>query len=1185
MNHGYVKSVAIRLFLILYVAGCSVEPPANTYPPLFKKVEPGESGLDFENTLIENDALNILTYEYFYNGAGIGIGDFNRDSLPDVFFSSNQGNSQLYVNKGGLTFEKVTDMAGIQTLGKWGTGVSVVDINSDGWLDIYVCVSGPYSPENRGNFFFINQKDGSFEDQAKELGLDDSGPSIQAAFFDFDRDGDLDVYILNNTTFGLGPNVIRPKQVEGQAPSTDKLFENVNGRFVDISRQAGILKEGYGLGLSIRDINGDDWPDIYVSNDYLSNDLLYINQGDGTFKDLLSDYIKHSSYSAMGNDIADINNDGWEDMIALDMAAPNHRRRKLMFSSINYDRHRSELLSGYTPQYMRNTLQLNQGIPPGASHPVFAEIGQLSGINATDWSWAPLFIDLDNDGHKDLVVSNGYPRDITNLDFVAYKMSKITQQSYTAQTQSNLVSAIQGIEGSFVPNQVFHNDGNLRFQDKSYEWGFVDSSYSHATAYADLDLDGDLDLVFSNTNEAAFLYENLSTGNNFLQIVLQGPFHNLNGIGAKVAVYHQGTKQIQEFHPVRGFQSSQEPLVHFGLGSREQVDSVVVHWMDGKESFLERIAVNQRIEVSYQNSQEPKSPISSKQSSLFEEVTPSYLGKYAHQEVHFADFHVQPLLLQKYSHLGPGLSAGDINGDGKEDFFIGGAFKQSGTWFVQKDQRKWERKKLETGSAYTEDMGSLIFDVEGDGDNDLYVVSGGNEFPQGSSYYNDRLYINDGSGRFSLDTLAIPPLYTSGSCVVGEDFDRDGDLDLFVGGRLRPQSFPQPGISRVLENKGGRFEEVTDKYFPGVKEIGRVTAALWSDANQDNKKDLWVVGEWMPIELFVGGEENWRRATDEVQIMFPGDSLSRPLRETVGWWNSINGGDFDRDGDTDYILGNFGLNSMLQTSKEEPVSLYIGDFNGDERAEAILCHFLQGKEAPFHFKDDLQKQLIDIKKRFPFYEDYAAAEWKNFFPSIPADSIEVRRADVFESLYLENLGSLSFRAHPLPIEAQMAPVHGIEVEDINRDGWLDVILSGNMWEGETSSGAYDALNGLVLIGNGKGTFESLSLQESGWYIPGDGKSLVTLPYEENLMVIAAENNGPLRAFLHAPKVQAVYPKISNSIQTAWLLYTDQKWEKREIYRGSGYLSQSSRYLNITPSIQKAIGITSEGDSVHIFSRN
>ncbi len=1181
--HSSCYFLTLGVSIVLLEIACTHESPDMDNSYLFQKILPDSSHITFENTLEESETLNILTFEYFYNGAGVGVGDFNRDGLPDIFFSSNQGNSCLYLNKGGFVFEDVTQSAGINTLGKWSTGVSVVDINADGWLDIYVCASGPLGPERRRNSLFINQRDGTFEEQAAKYGLDDPSHSIQAAFFDMDLDGDLDVYLVANITFGSGPNVIRPKKLNGGAPNTDKLYENIEGKFVDISSQAGILTEGYGLGLSIRDINEDGWPDIYVSNDYLSNDLLYINQGDKTFKDLTSAYLKHTSYSAMGNDIADINNDGLKDIITVDMLAPGHRRRKLMFSSIHYDRHRSEILSGYTPQYMRNTLQVNRGIPPDSTHPVFSEVGQMAGVNATDWSWAPLLMDLDNDGYKDLVVSNGYPRDITNLDFVAYKVSEMTNKTYSSRIQQNLFSAIQQIDGAYIPNQVYRNQGELQFQNTSSQWGFVDSSYSHGTAYADFDLDGDLDLVFNNTYHPAFLYRNLSQGNNFIRVELKGPAPNPFGYGAKLQVFYQGNIQAQEFHPVRGFQSSQEPIIHFGLAKYELVDSLVVDWLDGKKSVLTNLRANQKVEISYQNAEVFQEASPEVPSPIFKALSPKMLKGYTHKEVHFADFHIQPLLPQKYSQLGPGLAVGDVNRDGKEDLFVGGAFKQSGSLFIQKNGGGWNRIELEEGDAFTEDMGCLLFDSDGDGDKDLYVASGGNEFPQGSKYYQDRLYLNDGSGEFSLDTLALPVLNSSSSCVLGEDIDQDGDLDLFVGGRLRPQAYPEPGFSQILENREGKFADITETYFPGLRKIGRVSSALWSDANGDGQKDLWVLGEWMPIELFVNKGKRWERITEQAEVLFPGDTLYRSLSKTVGWWNSISGGDFDRDGDIDYVLGNFGLNSVLKSTPEEPVSLYVADFNGDGKKDPILCHYLKGKEAPFHFKDDLEKQLVDIKKLFPYYEDYAIAGWREFYPDFPSDSVEVWRIDVFQSLYLENMGSLTFKAHYLPKEAQIAPIFGSMVEDLDLDGNLDLLLTGNLLGAETSTGAYDAFNGLALMGNGEGSFEVLSMQESGWYVPGEGKSLVSLYIEAQRMAFAAENNGPLHLFQNRVLGKHIVMTVDDNIPYIWLEHSDKKVEKREIYRGSGYLSQSSSLLHLGPEIEQVTGLTIQGDSVLIFS--
>ena len=1153
--------------LLVLGMGCTFPSATPENPPLFRKIDPEYSHLNFSNTLEESEALHILSYEYFYNGAGVGIGDFDLDGLPDLFFSSNQGESKLYKNKGAFRFEDISTEAGIETLGKWGTGVSLVDINADGWLDIYLCVSGPYPPNGRRNSFFINQGDGTFVDKAKELGLDDSGPTIQAAFFDFDLDGDLDVYLLNNVTFGLGPNVIRPKQDAGQAPSTDKLFENIDGKFVDVSQSAGIVKEGYGLGISIRDVNEDGWPDVFISNDYLSNDLLYINQGDRTFVDRLSAYVKHTSYSAMGNDIADINNDGLQDIIEVDMLPPDHRRRKLMINSINYDRHRSEILSGYTPQVVRNSLQLNQGIEPQKGHPVFSEVGQMYQVSATDWSWAPLLVDMDNDGYKDIFITNGYPRDITHLDFVAFKVAEMAKQVYSPDMQSQFLGAIQDLEGAYLPNYVFHNQGSPTSFAIPQNWGLKDSSYSHGAAFGDLDQDGDLDLVVNNTYHPAFVYENTTEGKHFLQIQLKGPRQNIQGIGAKVYVYQKESMQMQEFHPVRGYQSTMEPIIHFGLASHKEIDSLVVHWPGGKKTSLPNVEGDQRMELSYESAQPFKaSSPSTTPFPLLKEVSKALFEEHLHEEAHFPDFHVQPLIPQKYSQLGPGIAVGDIQGDGDADLFVGGGFKQTGVFFTSTPSGRWKRKPLTDGISFEEDMGCLLFDSDQDGDQDLYVVSGGNEFAVGSPYYQDRLYRNTGNGDFVLDSLALPHLPVSGSCVLGEDIDQDGDIDVFVGGRLTPQSYPLPGISQVLENRGGNFFDITEEKFPGLRDIGRVSSALWTDINEDSQVDLLVVGEWMAIELFIREGDKWTRKTPSGLTYFPNDSVPRPLTQTVGWWNSVQGGDFDRDGDIDYILGNLGLNTPLQTSLEEPVSLYYADFDGDGKKDPILCHYLEGIEAPYHPKDDLQKQVFDLRRKFPRYAHFAQAAWSDFFPQFPLEELQILSAQIFESIYLEKIGPLAFRIHYLPKEAQMAPVHGIGIQDVNQDGFLDALLTGNSFSFEPMAGALDAFQGLVLLGNGSGEFSPQSLSESGWYIPGDGKSLALLPLKSSWGIAVAENKGPLRIFSPLDPSPGNWISPPPGTKRMRVEYIDGSSEVRELFRGGGYLSQSAHGIWVDSSI-------------------
>ena len=1084
------------LFLVcVLIVNCSNPSKKEGDSVLMELIDPAHSNVHFNNELFEDENLNIITFEYFYNGAGVAIGDLNNDGLQDIWFSGNMVDSKLYLNQGGLQFEDITTVAKVNTDGKWATGATMVDINSDGWLDLYVCMAGPYGPAQRKNLFFINQKDGTFVEQAEKLGLDDDGHTTQAAFFDFDRDGDLDVYLLTNITEEIGPNVIRPKKLDGESFNTDRLYRNDNGHFSNVSRAAGILKEGYGLGVSISDINQDGWPDIYVSNDYLSNDLLYLNNQDGTFTDRAADIFMHTSYSAMGNDVADFNNDTYPDIIAVDMLPPDNKRRKLMFSSINYNRYRSEILKGYYPQFMRNTLQLNNGIQ-AERKPVFSEIGNLAGVASTDWSWSALFADMDNDGLKDLLITNGYPRDITNMDFASYKANLLTKGQYNQTTKRVLIEEISTIEGAYLPNYIYQNTGDLRFNDQSANWGFTKPSYSTGAAFADLDNDGDLDYVVNNTFDKAFLYENKSSGNHYLRIKLKGTKDNPMGIGTKVYCYAGQNIQYQEFFLSRGFQSSVEPMIHFGLGSNNKVDSLRIIWPDQKQDLLKAIDTDQVIELDYNSAQSAKSfsPLSI---PLFNEVTEQLNINYKHQESHYNDFRIQPLLPHKYSQEGPALANGDINGDGLEDFFVGGAFKQSGALFTQSKNGQFTAKALTDSIKYEEDTDALFFDADLDGDLDLYVVSGGSEFQEGSTYYQDRLYLNDGKGNFNLDRAALPEMYSSGSTVASADFDGDGDLDLFIGGRCSPNAYPLAGTSYLLQNNNGRFTDVTEQLAPKLKYIGMVTDACWVQLgaqSPDNLPSLVLCGEWMGIELFNNEKGRLSRASEAWQ-----------LEETVGWWNTVVAADLDQDGDTDLVAGNLGLNTPLKTSKSAPIELHLADYDNNGRLDPILTHYLQGQKVPLVFRDDLLSWILPLRKSFQDYTSYAEANWKTVYEIFKSPSTQVLRAHTFHTCWFENINGKMFQRHTLPIEAQFGPVNAIVVDDFNQDRKIDLLLAGNDFSTETHTGRYDASVGCLLLGNGDTTFNALSTGKSGIYIPGDTRSMVLLQGQPSKLIIGRNN--------------------------------------------------------------------------------
>ena len=1065
--------------------------------PLFELRSPETTGIHFSNKLYETTDLNIITYEYMYNGAGVAVGDINQDGLPDIYFSGNMVPGKLYLNKGNFSFEDITDQAGIHTSGQWGTGVSMIDINNDGLLDLYLCFSGPYEAARRKNRLYINNGDLTFTEQANFYGLDDDAHTTHVAFLDYDMDGDLDVYLLNNTTDDLGPNIIRPKRVNGEMVNTDRLYRNDHGKFTDVSAEAGILKEGYGLGVAVGDINQDNWPDIYVSNDYLSNDLLYINNGDGTFTDQAEAYFKHTSYSSMGCDMADFNNDGLLDIVALDMLPPDHTRRKLMIGSYNYNRFRSEMLNGYFPQYMRNTLQLNRGKMPGGLT-VFSEIGLLAGMHSTDWSWSPLLMDVDNDGLKDLIITNGYPRDITNMDFASYKADKMMKAGYNEHVLMQLIKEVNTIKGAYLPNFIFQNQGDLTFKDRSTAWGFTQPSFSHGAAVADLDNDGDLDYITNNSYDKVFIYENHSQQhpeNHYLRIDLKGTPENLGAIGTKVWLFCDSTRQYYEHYPSRGYRSSVEPVVHFGLGSKEPIDSIVIQWPDSRLQTIHNPARDQLLTV-YQESGKA-SPLSNlRYTQIFQ---PGKGVTYVHKEAHHADFNEMPLLPHKHSQEGPGMSAGDVNGDGLDDFYIGGASGQKGRVFIQMPDGNFKSENIAGVTESQENTGCLLFDADMDGDLDLYICHGGSEFTSGAESYRDKLFRNNGKGDFIYDPGALPVINVSTSCVTAEDYDKDGDPDLFVGGRIVPGRYPEAPQSFLLENQAGNFVDVTTQKAPGLVRYGMITAATWTDVDQDGWTDLFVAGEWLPLSLFKNEKGRLVNKTRETG-----------LSQTIGWWNDLAVGDLDKDGDPDLIAGNLGLNTHYKTSADKPVSLFVSDYDKNEKPDPIMVHYLQDRQVPVHFRDDMLTWIFPLRKRFPDYESYANANWEDFFPDLPVNPIDVH---LFTSSWIENLGGGKFRVHPLPLAAQMAPVYAILAGDFNFDQRPDILLTGNSSASNPFDGQYDAFNGLLLLGDGLGNFDPVSLQQSGFFVPGEGRALVRLMgVDGKPLIMAAQSNGPLKCF-------------------------------------------------------------------------
>ncbi|MEC7771781.1 MAG: VCBS repeat-containing protein [Bacteroidota bacterium] len=1139
---------------------------------MFKTKNPNETGIDFSNSLILSDELSVLEFEYMYNGAGVAVADFDLDGFQDIYFTANMSSNKLYRNLGNWKFEDITTKSNTTTE-NWSNGVAIVDINQDSYPDIYVSCGGPRNAnkDSRRNLLFINNSGSgqgiTFTEAAAEWGLDYDGYSTQAAFFDYDLDGDLDMYLLNNALVDFNRNTARPIDRSGNVPSVDKLFRN-NGdsTFTDVSKEANILIEGFGLGVEVCDINKDGWPDIYVSNDFLTNDILYINQKDGSFKNELDSYFKHFTFNGMGNDISDINNDGLMDIIVLDMLPEDNKRWKLTMMGNKYDEFQTSLSFGYEPQYIRNTLQLNNG------NGSFSEIGQIAGISATEWSWSPLLADFDQDGLRDLYVTNGYRQDITNLDFMVYGNRILTMGTEEANRMARL-KELNKLPGIKIKNYFYKNTGDLGFENITDKAGFDKPTYSNGSAYADLDNDGDLDLVINNIDDPAGLYENQSSENessNYIKFKFKGKNKNIEGLGSQIELRYQGEKQVGYNTPYRGYLSSVESGLHFGLGKLDIIDSVIVTWPDGKKELLKNVPTNKEYFLDYKNAGEDLKTKKDKDNiSPFFYPSDSTVPKYIHKEDDFVDYKIQPLLPHMHSRNGPGLSVGDVNGDKLEDFFVGGAAGQPGALMTQMENGRFE--KIDFHDSDYEDMGSLFFDADNDGDQDLYVVSGGSSFDKNSEYYEDRIYENDGSGNFSRKN-ALPDNRTSGAVVAAADYDRDGFMDLFVGGRVRPGEYPLIPRSMLLNNKSkaGELKFTEDRSNPALKELGMVTAALWTDFDNDGWMDLIVVGEFMPIRIF----KNNNGSLSEIKA-------GKELNHSYGWWNSISAGDFDSDGDMDYILGNFGLNNRFKVSKDEPLRIYAKDFDKNGQIDPVMSCYINGENYVAHSRNDLIKQINAMRSRFRTYTDYAEATFEETFLKAELEDAFIVKSENFNSSYLENKGDGKFKLSALPKKAQIAPMYGTMVGDYNQDGYLDVLSVGNFYSSEVFSGQYDASVGWLLTGDGNGNFTNIESKQSGFYISGDAKALINLRRGNEELIIASINDGPLSILTFQSSENRTYIPKQNEV-AAVVTHGDGSIQRFEFSRSSGYLSQPSRVFSIPTDAESVIIIDNTGNEHEIL---
>ncbi len=1102
------------LSLLMVIAACNSSESGH----LFTALQSAGSGINFINSIDETQLPKESLNEFAYMGGGVGILDVNNDGLKDIFFSGNQVNSRLYLNKGNNNFEDITQAAGIAT-GVWCTGVSVADVNADGFDDIYVCTYGKNLAERAGNLLFINQHNNSFKEEAATYGLADSGYSSQAVFFDYDKDGDLDAYIANyllNASYSA--NYLFPKNLTGTSPANDKLYRNDGDTaqqghpvFTDVTKQAGIIDDGFGLGVAVSDYNNDGWPDIYVSDDFISNDFFWLNNKNGSFTNVLDRSTKHQSYSSMGMDAADINNDKLVDFVTLDMMPEDNLRKKLMFSFMNYDRYQAERNMGYSPEFMRNVLQLNNGnyYAGDTAIPFFSDIGQMAGISETDWSWSVLLADFNNDGYKDMHITNGIGRDFLNSDFIAFSKTVNQQTSDEKKMRELLKEKLVALKTVALPNYLYMNKGDYTFSNVSDSAGINEPAVSNGAAYADLDNDGDLDLVVNNVNKKAFVFINNTVqakGNHNIRFSLQGDTANRKGFGAKVYIYNKQQVQMQEAYPVRGYLSTVDDRLVFGTGADTSIDSAVIIWPDASRQLMQNLAADSLYVIKKSNAmQQPSFPLNATD-YIFTDVSGATNIQYKHTDADFYDYGTQILLPQKFSQLGPFVSTGDMNNDGKTDFYIGGAFNSTGVLFKQQADGKFQSSKLTDGIKMQEDMQSVLFDADEDGDTDLLVTYGDMRFADTSAYYKPRLYLNDGDGNFILNAAAIPDsVRTIAGCVTIGDYDNDGDEDVFIGGRVS-KKYPLSPRSYLLQNNKGVFADVTKTACNDLQRAGMVTAAVFTDFNNDHQADLVITGEYMPIRFFANNNKQLKEVT-----------ASTGLEHMNGMWRSLIATDIDKDGDIDFVAGNLGLNCRYHISPAYPMQLFAKDMDGNGTIEPLMFYYIKdahGKRTlfPSVSRDMLVQQVPIMKKSFLLYSDYAKAGFDEIYKG-GKDGLQTFTCTETRSCWLENTGSGKFMMHALPQEAQFAPVNAIVCTDVDGDNINDLLLAGNEYQAEVSTGRYDASYGCYLKGTGNGNYIAISPAASGFIVNGDVKDMKLLTTTDNKrLLLVAVNNDSLRVF-------------------------------------------------------------------------